>query len=209
MKQEILELIAASILVCFVIGLLVIVFNLTGLADNAPPSSSGDLPSPEWTDADVILLERGEAPAISRAGLNSHPSFDETLASVKAGLPAHTVELVGRAIWAEADIVPEEYKRAAVAWCALNRVDAWGLTLDKVLVPSMFHGMSNAHGPVPERHLETARDVLARWLLEKSGYIDVGRSLPERFLYFWGDGLENYFTTAYGCGEVWNWEGCE
>ena len=71
----------------------------------------------------------------------------------------------------------------------------------------MFHGMANVHGPVPERHLETARDVLARWLLEKSGYIDIGRSLPERFLYFWGDGLENYFTTAYGCGEVWNWEG--
>lgn len=44
---------------------------------------------------------------------------------------------------------------------------------------------------------ELARVTLARWELEKMGYIDVGRTLPSEYLYFSGNGEYNTYRTEY------------
>ena len=71
-----------------------------------------------------------------------------------------------------------------------------------VLNVGAFHGLA-IQGDVPEQHVEMARDVLARWALEAEGWIDVGRTLPEHYLYFEGDGVRNHYSTEYGGGEYW------
>lgn len=40
-------------------------------------------------------------------------------------------------------------------------------------------------------------DVLGRWEEEKQGQENVGRTLPAEYLFFWGDGWHNHFTTEF------------
>ena len=98
-------------------------------------------------------------------------------------------------------------RQAAVAWVALNRVDAGGFGEDlyEVLTsPNQFAYDPDA--PVTDDLLELAWDVLYRWWAEKDGETDVGRTIPPEYLYFDGDGKENYFRIEYqGTGEVWDW----
>lgn len=98
-------------------------------------------------------------------------------------------------------------RQAAVAWVALNRVDAGGFGEDlyEVLTrPNQFAYDPDA--PVTDDLLELAWDVLYRWWAEKDGEMDVGRTIPPEYLYFDGDGKENYFRIEYqGTGDVWDW----
>lgn len=142
------------------------------------------------------------APEIAAAEPSEPVSFDEAFAAAKADVDGELAEWLGRAIWGEAGGVQDEAQRAAVAWCALNRADAWGIDIWDVLNVGAFHGLA-IQGEVPEQHVEMARDVLARWALEAEGWVDVGRALPEQYLYFEGDGVRNHFSTEYGGGEYW------
>lgn len=142
------------------------------------------------------------APEVVAAEPSEVTSFDEALAAAKADVDSELAEWVGRAIWGEAGGVQDEAQRAAVAWCALNRADAWGMDIWDVLNVGAFHGLA-IQGEVPDEHIELARDVLARWALEAEGWVDVGRALPEQYLYFEGDGVRNHFSTEYGGGEYW------
>ena len=142
------------------------------------------------------------APEVVAAEPSEVTSFDEALAAAKADVDGELAEWVGRAIWGEAGGVQDEAQRAAVAWCALNRADAWGMDIWDVLNVGAFHGLA-IQGEVPDEHIELARDVLARWALEAEGWVDVGRALPEQYLYFEGDGVRNHFSTEYGGGEYW------
>lgn len=98
-------------------------------------------------------------------------------------------------------------RQAAVAWVALNRVDAGGFGEDlyEVLTrPNQFAYDPDA--PVTDELLELAWDVLYRWWAEKDGETDVGRTIPADYLYFEGDGKENYFRKEYqGDEAVWGW----
>lgn len=98
-------------------------------------------------------------------------------------------------------------RQAAVAWVALNRVDAGGFGDDlyEVLTrPNQFAYDPDA--PVTDELLELAWDVLHRWWAEKDGETGVGRTIPPEYLYFDGDGKENYFRIEYqGTGDVWDW----
>lgn len=115
------------------------------------------------------------------------------------------VELIGRTIWGEAGGIADPAERAAVAWCILNRADAWGQSVEEVVTaPQQFHGY-RATGDCPEEHLELARDVLTRWQAEKDGAEDVGRVLPAGYLYFHGDGEHNYFTEEWRSGLYYDW----
>lgn len=130
--------------------------------------------------------------------------FSEILETEKGNIPDDIAELAGRAIWGESGGISDERQRAAVIWCACNRADAWNKSIEDVLIPSQFHGL-NITGPVPQEHVELARDVLARWALEKKGYTDVGRALPKEYLFFTGDGNVNHFSTLEaGKGEIYN-----
>lgn len=142
------------------------------------------------------------APEVVATEPSEPVSFDEALAAAKADVDGELAEWVGRAIWGEAGGVQDEAQRAAVAWCALNRADAWGMDIWDVLNVGAFHGLA-IQGEVPEQHVEMARDVLARWALEAEGWVDVGRALPEQYLYFEGDGVRNHFSTEFGGGEYW------
>lgn len=142
------------------------------------------------------------APEIVATEPSEIESFGEALEAAKAEVDGGLAEWVGRAIWGEAGGVQDEAQRAAVVWCACNRADAWGMDIWEVLNVGAFHGLA-IQGEVPAEHVELARDVLARWALEAEGWVDVGRALPEQYLYFEGDGVRNHFSTEYGGGEYW------
>ena len=198
MKRERYMLALITALVCTVIIFVAILLSSAGLADNETT-----LPTPEYTPTEEIVLLRGEAPKQLASGLNTYETFDEALERAKAAVPDELAELAGRAVWGEAGGIQDYAQRAAVVWCACNRADAWDMDIGDVLNVEAFHGLA-IRGTVPEQHVELARDVLARWTLEAEGWVDVDRVLPERFLYFEGNGIVNLFSTEYGGGEYWH-----
>lgn len=134
----------------------------------------------------------------------------EPMSSPEAATPPWTyeeVEMLAKTIWAEARGVPSTARQAAVAWCALNRLDVgtFGDTLAEVLSKPYQFAYDPA-SPVTDEFLALADDVLHRWYLEQNGVEDVGRTLPEDYLFFEGDGLENHFSKEYEkTGDTWDW----
>lgn len=98
-------------------------------------------------------------------------------------------------------------RQAAVAWCAFNRVNSpdYPDTLRGVLTfPNAFAYIEDT--PVTDDLLWLARDVVSRWWAEAQGEADVGRTLPENFYFFGGDGRENHFRDNYRAPyTVWDW----
>ena len=97
---------------------------------------------------------------------------------------------------------------AATIWCVLNRVDNTGDSIVKVVTaPNQFVGY-NKQNPVEDRFYNLAVDVLTRWQMEKQGASpeEVGRVLPQQYLFFRGDGKHNYFRDAFRGGNTWNWD---
>ena len=83
-------------------------------------------------------------------------------------------------------------------WCVLNRVDDARFPdtiIGVVSQPSQFHGYS-PNFPVWDNLYAVALDVLTRWSLEKQG-VTVERELPNTYLWFTGDGVQNYFRDTY------------
>ena len=149
-------------------------------------------------------LEETPAPLLSIAPTPEPMSFPEA-----AALPwtYEEVEMLAKTIWAEARGVPSTARQAAVAWCALNRLDAgtFGDTLAEVLSKPYQFAYDPA-SPVTDEFLALADDVLHRWYLEQNGVEGVGRTLPEDYLFFEGDGLENHFRKEYEkTGDTWDW----
>lgn len=199
MKREGTELALMVAAMCLVIVGAVVIMTLLASADNQEVV----LPEPTYTTPAEIILMRAEAPERANTGLVTYETFDEALERAKAAVPDELAEPAGRAIWGEAGGIQDEAQRAAVVWCACNRADAWDMDIGDVLTVDQFHGLA-IKGEVPPRHVELARDVLARWTLEAEGWIDVGRVLPSQYLYFEGDGWVNHFSTEYGGGEYWH-----
>lgn len=149
-------------------------------------------------------LEEAPTPLLSTA-----PTPEPMSSPEAAALPwtYEEVEMLAKTIWAEARSVPSTARQAAVAWCALNRLDAgtFGDTLAEVLSKPYQFAYDPA-SPVTDEFLTLADDVLCRWYLEKTGAQDVGRTLPEDYLFFEGDGLENHFRKEYEkTGDTWDW----
>ena len=198
MRREGFEYAMMLAVVCLAIVGAVVVMTSLASADD----SQVELPEPEYISADMMVLSRAEAPERANSGLATYETFEAALERTKAAVPDELAELAGRAIWGEAGGIQDEAQRAAVVWCACNRADSWDMDIGDVLTVDQFHGLA-IRGTVPEQHIELARDVLARWTLEAEGWQDVGRVLPERFLYFEGNGIVNLFSTEYGGGEYW------
>lgn len=149
-------------------------------------------------------LEETPAPLLSIA-----PTPEPMSSPEAAALPwtYEEVEMLAKTIWAEARGVPSTARQAAVAWCALNRLDAgtFGDTLAEVLSKPYQFAYGPA-SPVTDEFLALADDVLHRWYLEQNGVEGVGRTLPEDYLFFEGDGLENHFRKEYEkTGDTWDW----
>ena len=107
------------------------------------------------------------------------------------------VVAVAKLLWGEARGCALDNQQKAV-WCVLNRVDdsRFPDTIQGVLSqPSQFHGYS-PNFPVWDELYAVALDVLTRWSLEKQG-VTVERELPNTYLWFTGDGIQNHFREEY------------
>ena len=130
---------------------------------------------------------------------------DITLVSEQLKDYEEDIDMIAQLIWAEARGVDSTMEQAAVAWCVLNRYDAgYGFSISDVITsPSQFAYRRGL--PVLDKFRELAKDVLTRWLLEKQGIEDVGRVLPEDYLYFAGSHGANRFRTGYSSRTYWDW----
>ena len=135
------------------------------------------------------------APQTYRDGLNILKSQQDVLNTAMEAISDELVAEAALLVWGEYS--GSDYaQRTAPIWCACNRADAWGLTLEEVMHSDAFHGLLTDR-EVPEEWHDLARETLARWELEKMGYIDVGRTLPSEYLYFGGNGVVNVYRTEY------------
>lgn len=120
----------------------------------------------------------------------------------------YEIQLLSTIAWNEAGAIPSITHQSAVIWCILNRVDSekFGTSIIEVATsPNQFAYYGYING---EKLQWLAADVLTRWLLEREGYVEVGRTLPQEYLYFIGDGACNHFRTTYNSKATWNWS-CE
>lgn len=175
--------------------LLLILAALVGnraLAVNEPPELIIPQAPPHAASG---LLIAPVAPETTVYAPNTYPSQQSVLNAAMQAVPDDLVETAALLAWGEYS--GSDYaQRTAPIWCACNRADAWGLTLEEVMHSDAFHGLLTER-EVPEEWYDLARETLARWELEKLGYIDVGRTLPSEYLYFSGDGNYNTYRTEY------------
>ena len=121
------------------------------------------------------------------------------------------IEIAAKIILKEAESVKDncgvsgDCHRAAVVWCILNRVDAgYGDFEEIATAPNQFAYYQNTR--IVKEFYELAEDVLDRWSQEKAGIKDVGRVLPQDYLWFRGNGKVNIFRNKYkGDYKIWDW----
>lgn len=93
-----------------------------------------------------------------------------------------------------------EIQQKAVAWCIFNRVDSDQFpdtVIEVITQPSQFFGYRESF-PVTAELEALARDCLTDW------HNGEGRVFGPEFLYFFGNGRINIFSTEYGGkGERW------
>lgn len=141
------------------------------------------------------LLIAPVAPETSADTPNTYPSQQDVLNAAMKAIPDELVAEAALLAWGEYS--GSDYaQRTAPIWCACNRADAWGQSLEEVMHSDAFHGLLTER-EVPAEWYGLARETLARWEIEKLGYIDVGRTLPSEYLYFSGDGVANVYRTEY------------
>ena len=121
------------------------------------------------------------------------------------------IEIAAHIILKEAESVKDncgvsgDCHRAAVIWCILNRVDAgYGDFEEVATAPNQFAYYQNTR--IVKEFYELAEDVLDRWSQEKAGIKDVGRVLPQDYLWLRGNGKVNIFRNKYkGDYKIWDW----
>lgn len=204
--KEVFRLAAAMILVLVAIVIFAILFRLLGLASDEPPEM--ELPAPEWEKADVLDVVEDVTPELESIAVSAAPTFDDVLIEKITAVDSELAEVAGRLIWGEGGAITNTANRFASLWTAINRADAWGGTLyERMTEEYQFHGLDMA-GEVPEQYIREARLIIALWEMEREGWtIPADRfpaGLPERFLYFEGDGTVNHFSTNFGGGEYWD-----
>ena len=178
--------------------LLLILAALVGnraLAVNEPPELIIPQAPPHAASG---LLIAPVPPETYRDGLHTPKSQQDALNTAMEAISDELVAEAALLAWGEYS--GSDYaQRTAPIWCACNRADAWGQTLEDVMHSDAFHGLLTER-EVPEEWYDLARETLARWELEKMGYIDVGRTLPSEYLYFSGNGTVNVYRTQYTGG---------
>lgn len=185
------DIIAGIVAAVLLLILLALIVN-RALAVNEPP----ELIIPQApAHAASGLLVAPVAPEASVYTPNTYPSQQQALNAAMQAIPDDLVETAALLAWGEYS--GSDYaQRTAPIWCACNRADAWGQSLEEVMHSTAFHGLLTER-EVPAEWYDLARETLARWELEKLGYIDVGRTLPSEYLYFSGNGAVNVYRTEY------------
>ena len=117
------------------------------------------------------------------------------------------VEAIAKTVYGEAMVTGSDEEMSAVVWCILNRVDSPvypDSIIEVITQHKQFHGY-HEENPMDAGIEALVLDVLGRWEAEKQGQENVGRTLPAEYLFFWGDGWHNYFTTEFQGGDEWDW----
>ena len=116
------------------------------------------------------------------------------------------INALAKTVWGEARGISSKAEQAAVVWCILNRFDSSNANsiIDIICAPNQFHGY-NSKNPVTKELEELVKDVLSRWMREKNGELDVGRTLPKDYLYFSGRNGRNWFKKEYESRTYWDW----
>ena len=130
--------------------------------------------------------EPAEAPEPSQAPVYYEMYFTED-----------DVAEVAKMLWGEARGCTRD-NQIKCAWVVVNRVDdeRFPDTIQGVLSqPDQFHGYDPTY-PVTDELYSVAFDVLTRWSYEKQG-VPVRRELPNTYLWFTGNGVENIFREVY------------
>lgn len=177
------------------IMLVVLLLVLAALISNALAIDEYELVLPEPIYDALCEPVTPVAPETYRDGLYTPKSQQDALNSAMEAIPDELVAEAALLAWGEYSGT-DYAQRTAPIWCACNRADAWEMTLDEVMHSDAFHGLLTER-EVPEEWYNLARETLARWELEKMGYIDVGRTLPSEYLYFGGNGVVNVYRTEY------------
>lgn len=112
---------------------------------------------------------------------------------------------IAKVLLRECGGVPSKTEQACVAWCVLNRVDKYEMSIYEVLrAPNQFAFDESAE--IRDDLFELAKDVLQRWNDEKNGVTNSGRVLPKDYIYFHGDGVHNYFRNSFdGAYDIWDY----
>lgn len=116
------------------------------------------------------------------------------------------ITMLAKVMYREAGGIEEDSHKAAVAWCVLNRVDSekYSNSISEVITAKyQFAWIPDT--PVEEDLLLLAKDVVTRWLLEKEGIENVGRTLPQGYFFFNGDGQYNHFRQSLETNDYWDW----
>ena len=118
-------------------------------------------------------------------------------ASLQGFLDEHYADSVAMAgvMYAEARGLSMR-EMSMVSWCILNRWDTqrFGSTLSSVIwARSQFAHSKRTTSDNGTDLIWLAQDVLVRWYKEKHGYTDVGRTLPQGYCYYYGNGAHNLF----------------
>ena len=107
-------------------------------------------------------------------------------------------------MWAEARGCTKR-EQSLVAWTVLNRVDSnfAGMSDFWSIITAPYQFAYSPNNPYEDYELEIAIDVLKRWAAEKDGVEDSGRTLPKGYIFYYGDGVHNYFGITQGGSELW------
>lgn len=153
----------------------------------------------------IINLMPVNAVHISEA-IENHPEPQVDQDQLNIVINNDEVVAMAKMAWGEARGC-SDMEVAATMWVVLNRVDESGDSIIEVITaPYQFTGY-NKRNPVEERFTDLAIDVMTRWQMEKQGASpsEVGRVLPQEYLFFHGDGVANHFRDKYRNGKIWDW----
>ena len=192
--------------------ILLLIFQIAGKLSDT--SHSQEPIAMTMAAAPMMTLQWQQLPAPSGVLRDSEP--DEKQAAHP--FTAEEIDMLAQTLYAECNYLSDKEfgvsktaRKAAVAWCILNRYDlgSYGDNLGEVIsAPAQFAWKPDA--PVIEELRNLAEDVCTRWWAEKQGLATAerrGSTLPRRYIYFGGENFENWFRTEYDSWEdVWDWD---
>lgn len=129
-------------------------------------------------------------------------------ASLQGFLDDHYAEAVAMAgvMYAEARGL-DRREMSMVAWCILNRYDTqrFGSTMSQVIwARNQFAHSTRKVSDDGTDLIWLAQDVLTRWYREKHGEENVGRTLPQGYCFYYGNGRHNLFRTKNSGAGAYN-----
>ena len=194
-------------------AILALSFVLTTLYCTYLISSRNEQEKAVWQEKQAEVATYAPIPSarVMMAAVTPTPAPTPT-PTLYAPDPAAAV-MIAKLTFGESRGVESITEQAAVMWCVLSRSDSegygMGVSIEYVVTfPHQFQGYAESNPVIDDfgRDLvELAEDVLTRWMREKDGQANVGRVLPNDYLWFEGDGETNYFRNAYRGGTIWDW----